>query len=143
VSEVACLGVVPLGESVVEPSRYELPGANIPMLTGSHALLPVLGVSALLVGAPGAAAQAVEFQLLRYEDDLTTARAGAIDGRSSFKAIALGGATWLSLGGELRVRFERTSAPGLGAAGSDDEYGLHRALVHADQRGVWTRRLRG
>lgn len=80
-----------------------------------------------------AKAQDVDFQTHRHEDDLSIARIRAEAGDDTLKAIPVGESAWLSLGGELRLRLEQVSSPGLGASGSTaDTYGLHRALVHAD-----------
>jgi hypothetical protein len=95
--------------------------------------LCVLTCMGAWAGASAAFAQDVDFQLHRSDDNLSAARADAEAGQPSLKAIPLGESSWLSFGGELRVRFERASAPSLGVfAPETDNYGLHRALFHAD-----------
>jgi hypothetical protein len=89
-------------------------------------------MAAGLVG-PVAKAQEIDFQPLRYDDDLSVPQAEAEAGRPGIKALPVGEAGWLSLGGEVRIRLERASAPSLGRiAPGVDNYGLHRALLHAN-----------
>lgn len=77
------------------------------------------------------------YELLRYEEDyryLHDPRART-DFWDPIKYIPLGDdpGTYLSLGGELRERFEYYSAPGFGLLGEEaDGYLLHRVLLHAD-----------
>lgn len=95
-------------------------------------VLPLVA-AAVLVQAEHAAGQDVDFQLLRYDDDLTLSRSQADAGDPTLKAWRVDELGWLSLGGEIRVRVERASAPSLGRISPDaDSYGFHRVLVHAD-----------
>lgn len=76
------------------------------------------------------------YKFLRYDEDyryLRNARAST-DFWDPIKYIALGEPDWyLSVGGELRERFEDYSAADFGVPGrAADTYLLHRILLHAD-----------
>lgn len=93
-----------------------------------------MACSALAQASPPTVAPFYKF--LRYEEDYrylrdTSARS---DWWDPIKYIALGSEnTYLSLGGEIRERFESYSAPNFGVPGPKaDSYMLHRILVHAD-----------
>lgn len=97
------------------------------------ALASGAGLALLLAAGSPARAQSVDFQLFRYDDDVSSLALEAREGRYTFKYVPLASDSWVSFGGELRTRLERTSAPSLGQLGSGaDTYGLHRALLHAD-----------
>ena len=75
--------------------------------------------------------------LLRYEDDFSYLAGpdAPPDCWDPIKYIPLAGdgKVYLSLGGELRERFEYYADPDFGVGGSDhDAYLLHRLLAHAD-----------
>src|SRR5665213_3254004 len=79
------------------------------------------------------------YHSLRYNDDFSWLAdpAKSTDPWDKFKYIPIGdgqyGATWLSLGGELRERFESYLNPNFGLhAPPDNAYLLHRLLLNAD-----------
>ena len=83
------------------------------------------------------AAAAPPYKLLRYDEDYRyLSEPGArSDPWDRIKFIPLGSDSgqWLSLGGELRERFEYYSAPNFGIQGEPaNGYFLHRLLLHAD-----------
>lgn len=84
--------------------------------------------------APAAATPAYKF--LRYDEDYRYLQDPALRGDpwDPVKYIPLGtGGAFLSLGGELRERFEDYSAANFGVPGkTGDSYLLHRILLHAD-----------
>ncbi|RAS05776.1 alginate export family protein [Cupriavidus alkaliphilus] len=103
-----------------------------------HALaLTLIAVSgAALAQAP---ADVPAYKSLRYEEDYRLLQhAATASTRRDFwdpiKYIPLGAPhTYLTLGGEIRERFEHYSAPNFGTPGREaDGYLLHRILVHAD-----------
>lgn len=111
---------------------------TIVLLANPHALaLALIALSgAALAQSP---ADTPAYKFLRYEEDYRYLQgAGADATRRDFwdpiKYIALGAPdTYLSLGGEIRERFEHYSAPNFGTPGREaDGYLLHRILVHAD-----------
>lgn len=82
------------------------------------------------------AATAPAFKLLRYDEDYSYLQDPAR--RSDFwdpvKYIPISASGWfISLGGEVRERFEDYTAANFGVPGKQgDSYLLHRALLHAD-----------
>ncbi len=76
------------------------------------------------------------YKFLRYEEDYRYLRdtSAHSDLWDPIKYIPLGSESiYLSLGGEIRERFESYSAPNFGVPGPrSDSYLLHRILVHAD-----------
>lgn len=97
----------------------------------------VLALASLPVAAM-AQTQRPEIGNLRYREDWgvlcdPTRRTEALD---ALKCVGLGGATTLTLGGELRERFEYVRNPAFGLEDrGDDQVLLHRLMVHADLRG--------
>jgi hypothetical protein len=77
-----------------------------------------------------------EYKLLRYEEDYTYLRdadpSGFLD-RIKYIPYADGGEMYLSIGGEIRYRYEYTHNPAWGQD-PQDEYGvfLHRYVLHGD-----------
>jgi hypothetical protein len=74
------------------------------------------------------------FLITRYDEDY---RYLAVDGASTdlydrFKYIHLPGQAWLSLGGELRERYDVLDAPRYGIGAARDTYLLQRLMLHAD-----------
>ncbi|MBB3014855.1 alginate export family protein [Cupriavidus alkaliphilus] len=103
-----------------------------------HALaLTLIAVcGAALAQAP---ADVPAYKSLRYEEDYrflqhATTASTRRDFWDPIKYIPLGAPhTYLTLGGEIRERFEHYSAPNFGTPGREaDGYLLHRILVHAD-----------
>ena len=86
--------------------------------------------------APEPSPAAPAFKLFRFDEDYRYLEdpAKRIDAQDAIKYIPLGQSDWyLSLGGELRERFEFYSRPGLGLQGQGaDGYLLQRVLFHAD-----------
>jgi hypothetical protein len=74
------------------------------------------------------------YKPLRYDEDYRYLKATPVaDLWDPVKYIPLGGSGYLSLGGEIRERFEDYSAANFGVPGrTADSYLLHRVLVHAD-----------
>jgi hypothetical protein len=74
------------------------------------------------------------YKPLRYDEDYRYLKeAPAEDLWDPVKYISLGAFDYLSLGGEIRERFEDYSAANFGVPGrAADSYLLHRMLVHAD-----------
>ena len=98
---------------------------------------------ALLAGASAAAAQEAArpaFASNRWQEDWSPLADPALrtEPGDALKYIALDGggpASYLSLGANLRERFERNDAAGFGAGGArGDGYVIQRAQVHADLR---------
>jgi hypothetical protein len=85
---------------------------------------------------PAAPATAPAYKFLRYDEDYRYLKdnTASSDPWDPIKYIPLGDpAQYLSLGGELRERFEDYSAANFGVPGrGDDSYLLHRVLLHAD-----------
>ncbi|MGH7002317.1 MAG: alginate export family protein [Alphaproteobacteria bacterium] len=85
---------------------------------------------------PPAASAAAPYKLLRYEEDYRNLRdpTARVELWDPLKYIPLDDrASYLSLGGELRERFEYYSYPDFGLRGQrPDAYLLHRLLLHAD-----------
>ena len=98
-----------------------------------------LAVACLLAGVPGiACAQASPppYSFLRYDEDYRYLRdpAARSDPWDPVKYVPLASpTTYVSLGGEIRERFESYSAANFGVPGpTSDSYLLHRILLHAD-----------
>jgi len=84
-----------------------------------------------------ASVQRPRYELIRYDEDWSPIRDPAVrtDWWDRLKYIALGrgGTAYLSLGGDLRLRYEAYQNPGFGADPPDATgYLLQRYLVHAD-----------
>lgn len=90
--------------------------------------------------SPGAAdsrPQRPSYQLIRYDEDWSAVRDPGLrtEWWDRFKYIPLGrgGSAYLSLGGDIRLRYEAYRNPGFGADPPDPAgYLLQRYLVHAD-----------
>lgn len=100
----------------------------------------VLALSVLLAGIPGLAEAACSatFAKLRYDDDLTCIRAGPSgDALDRLKPVPMNaeGDIRLSLGGEIRQRYEFTKNPSFGVARQDKAgVWLQRYALHTDLR---------
>ena len=106
--------------------------------------LTLLAIATVMLLEPSATARAQSaattngapsYKLFRYDEDYRYLRdpAARTDFWDAIKYIPLSDNTHLSLGGELRERFEYYSAPDFGARGqAADGYLLHRLLLHAD-----------
>lgn len=121
-------------QTAAKPNAASIPLARHPALA-----LALFAVSANALAQAPAADGAPAYKPLRYEEDYRyLQRAGADATRRDrwdpIKYIPLGAPdTYLSLGGEIRERFEHYSAPNFGTPGPDaDGYLLHRILLHAD-----------
>ncbi len=99
-----------------------------------------LALALALAALPGAAmaqARRPEIGNLRHEEDWRAwcdpvRRTEALD---ALKCVDLGGAATLTLGGELRERFEHVRNPAFGLEDrGEDQVLLHRLTVHADLR---------
>ena len=108
------------------------------VLVGLLVLAGAAGVSAGALGASPKAGDSV-YRALRYNDDFSYlgAPAQTSDPWDPVKYIPIGngqyGPTFLSLGGEIRERFESYSNPNFGLrAPSSSAYWLHRLLLNAD-----------
>lgn len=95
------------------------------MRRGAIGLLLAAGM-AHAAGPPGT------FAPLRYDDDFSRP-AAADDAYAQLKHRALGAGAWLTIGGDLRERFEYFERANVGGDAAGD-YGLlmHRLLLHAD-----------
>jgi hypothetical protein len=86
--------------------------------------------------SPTAVSGAPPYKLLRYDENYRYLQDPTmrIDFWDPIKYIPIGSHNWfLSLGGEVRERFEGYSAANFGVPGTTaDSYRLHRVLVHAD-----------
>lgn len=83
--------------------------------------------------APETAPTRPQIRLHRFDEDWRALADPALR-TDALKYIPLGsGPSFLSVGGELRARYERYERPGLGFGGpARDDYVLGRALLHAD-----------
>lgn len=95
------------------------------------------------IAAPAQVDSRPAFKTHRFDEDWRALcdparRTEFLDG---VKCIPLGNGTTLTLGGELRERFEAFRNPGFGLEQPRDRVFLHRALVHADLRIQDTARL--
>ena len=81
-----------------------------------------------------AIAQAPPFKTSRYDEDYSylSASASPVDLGDRIKYIRLGDDAYLSLGGEIRERFESFDAPKFGIGAAADDYVLQRLLLSAD-----------
>lgn len=98
---------------------------------------------AALVVAGAAGAEPPRFSNVRYDEDysyLSSGRSGAWE-RLKFIPLTADKQAYLSIGGEVRDRYEYFSAVNWGAGPRDpDGYGMHRFMLHADLRaGPWLR----
>ncbi|WP_434035005.1 alginate export family protein [Cupriavidus sp. a3] len=88
-----------------------------------------------LAQTPTAAAEP-HYKLFRYDEDYHYLQdpTRQVDSWDPIKYVPIGSNNaYLSLGGEIRERFENYSAPNFGVPGpSPDGYLLHRVLLHAD-----------
>ncbi|NOV24938.1 alginate export family protein [Cupriavidus necator] len=112
--------------------------------TPQQPLAPIRALALALLAVSGAAlaqapAGAPAYKSLRYEEDYRYlqgpgADATRRDAWDPVKYIGLGPPNaFLSLGGEIRERFENYSAANFGTPGREaDGYLLHRILLHAD-----------
>ncbi|AEI83005.1 hypothetical protein CNE_BB2p01940 (plasmid) [Cupriavidus necator N-1] len=105
----------------------------------TRAFGPILALAMAMAGIPcraEAQGSAPPYNFLRYTEDYRYLQdpARRSDPWDPVKLIPLGAPdAYLSLGGELRERFESYSAPNFGVPGpSSDSYLLHRLLLHAD-----------
>lgn len=101
-----------------------------------NVLIYVSKAAALIAIAFSAAlAHGAEFSSFRYDDDFRD-RAGRDDAYSQLKYLSLGDDNrYLSVGGDLRERFEYFSRSNIGARGiAYDSFLLHRLLLHLDTR---------
>jgi hypothetical protein len=84
--------------------------------------------------ATSALAEPPPFRLTRYDEDysyLSTA-SGPVGFEEHLKHIRIGDEAYVSLGGEVRERFDAFDAPKFGIGVAADNYVLQRLLVHAD-----------
>lgn len=105
----------------------------------TRAIAPILALAIAVAGSPchaEAQGTAPPYNFLRYNEDYRYLQdpARRTDAWDPVKWIPLGKRhNYLSLGGEVRERFEHYSAPNFGVPGpSADGYLLHRILLHAD-----------
>ena len=107
------------------------------MTYGRHLLAIALSLSiSLCPAADKASHQPPAYKPLRFDEDYeylsnSTHRRDRWD---PIKYIRLGTSPdwYLSIGGELRERYEYYSETGFGLEGGSDDYLLHRLLIHAD-----------
>lgn len=108
-----------------------------PSILAALAFLVVTS-DALAQQTPASAGNAPPYKSLRYDEDYSYLRdpTKRSDLWDPVKYIPIGPHDWsLSLGGELRERFENYSAANFGVPGKTaDGYLLHRLLLHADLR---------
>lgn len=98
---------------------------------------------AALVFAGAAGAEPPRFSNVRYDEDysyLSGGRSSAWE-RLKFIPLAAGKQAYLSIGGEVRDRYEYFSAVNWGAGPRDSNgYGMHRFMLHSDlHAGPWLR----
>ncbi len=76
------------------------------------------------------------FQLVRSDESYLylrdPARRQSWDDAIKYLPLSVDGLTWLSLGGEIRERFDVYNAPRFGIGTPSDSYDLQRLLLHAD-----------
>ncbi len=110
----------------------------IPLLPPRQAPNSILALALVAVLGMPAAVRADEvsppFKLIRSEEDYSYLAdpARRIDFDDRLKYIRLGDTNYMSLGGELRERFDSYDAPRFGIGSSKDSYVLQRVLLHAD-----------
>lgn len=94
------------------------------------ALIVVLGVHASV----HAAEEPPPFQLIRSDENYAYLAdpAQRVDFEDRLKFIRFGDSGYLSLGGELRERYDSFDAPRFGIGATNDSYVLQRVLLHAD-----------
>jgi hypothetical protein len=82
----------------------------------------------------GALAEPPPFKLTRFDEDYSylDASGPSIDFEDRLKNIRLGDTAYVSLGGEVRERFDSLDAAKFGIGISDDKYLLQRLLLSAD-----------
>lgn len=82
----------------------------------------------------GALADPPPFRLTRFDEDYSylSAAGPSIDFEDRLKYIRLGDTAYVSLGGEVRERFDRLDAAKFGIGASADRYDLQRLLLSAD-----------
>jgi Alginate export len=99
-------------------------------------VLLTLPVSLLAARPVGAENLAAPFRLVRSDENYDPQRlaAGVAPAPEPYKYLPLtpDGSTYLSLGGELRERYEALDAPRFGIGAPSDTYDLQRLLLHAD-----------
>ena len=82
------------------------------------------------------AAEWPPFQLVRSNENYAAARDPALRATLpepyKFLALSANGAAWLSLGGEIRERYDFFDSPRFGIGTKSDAYALQRILLHAD-----------
>lgn len=105
----------------------------------TRTVIPTLALALALAGMPchgSAQGPAPAYSFLRYNEDYRYLQdpARRSDPWDPIKFIPIGPpGAYLSLGGEIRERFENYSAPNFGVPGpAADGYLLHRILLHAD-----------
>lgn len=101
--------------------------------------LMLVASAAQAAGSPAAGSPAGTFAPLRYDDDFSQPPAAA-DFYSTLKHLALGDDAYLSIGGDVRERFEYFERANVGARAAE-HYNLlmHRLLLHADLHADWLR----
>ncbi len=109
-----------------------------------HAL--AVGLAALFLQPIATSAQEADrpaFKTHRFDEDWRALcdPARRTEFLDDIKCIPLGNGTTLTLGGELRERFEAFRNPGFGLEKPRDRVFLHRVLLHADLRIQDTARL--
>jgi hypothetical protein len=105
------------------------------LLVGTAMLITITASATARAQSTGATSQAPAFKPLRCEEDYRYLQdpAARTDFWDPIKYIPLAERAHLSLGGELRERFEYYSAPNFGLAVAEaDGYLLHRFLLHGD-----------
>lgn len=123
---------------IVKPAKSHLRQATAAVVSLLLLGIVVLGTTtAVAQQLPGKEATPPAFKSLRYDEDYRYLKdpAKRSDLWDPIKYIPFGLPDWfLSLGGELRERFESYSAGNFGVPGGTggDSYLLHRLLVHAD-----------
>jgi hypothetical protein len=99
-------------------------------------VLLTFGLACLDARHAGAEGQPDPFRLVRSDETYDPRRLapGVAPAPEPYKYLPLaeGGATWLSLGGELRERYEGMDAPRFGIGSRSDSYVVQRMLFHAD-----------
>jgi hypothetical protein len=93
-----------------------------------------IAITLAAVSATVAVADEPPFLITRYDEDY---RYLAVDGAPTdfydrFKYIRLPGEAWLSLGGEVRERYDVIDAARYGIGAARDAYLLQRLMLHAD-----------
>jgi len=99
-------------------------------------VLLTFGLACLDARHAGAAGPPEPFRLVRSDENYDPRRLapGVAPAPEPYKYLPLveGGTTWLSLGGELRERYEAMDAPRFGIGSRSDSYVVQRLLFHAD-----------